>query len=55
MNTKPAASVVIPALNASQTLPDLLRALKSQTGMAVPFEVIVVDGRSKWAPPAASH
>lgn len=46
MSDKPAATVVIPALNASQPLPDLLRALKSQTGMTAPFEIIVVDNGS---------
>jgi len=46
MNAAPAVSVIIPALNASETLPDLLRALKSQVGMTVPFETIVVDNGS---------
>jgi glycosyltransferase involved in cell wall biosynthesis len=46
MSTASAVSVIIPALNASQTLPDLLLALKSQVGMAAPFETIVVDNGS---------
>lgn len=46
MSAKPVASVIVPALNAAQTLPDLLRALKSQAGLAGPFEIIVVDNGS---------
>jgi glycosyltransferase involved in cell wall biosynthesis len=41
-----AASVIIPALNAGNTLPDLLAALKSQSGLSAPFERIVVDNGS---------
>jgi glycosyltransferase involved in cell wall biosynthesis len=47
MNTAPAASVVIPALNAEATLGDLLLALKSQGGSPGPFEIIVVDNGSR--------
>ncbi len=46
MSTAPVASVIIPALNASRTLPDLFHALKSQAGMPGPFEVILVDNGS---------
>ncbi len=47
MNATPAASVVIPALNAETTLDDLLRALKSQSGLPGPFEMFVVDNGSQ--------
>ena len=40
------ASVVVPALNAEATLPDLLAALKAQAGVAGPYEIIVVDNGS---------
>ena len=46
MNPAPAASVIIPALNAEQTLPDLLAALKAQSGVPGPFEIFVVDNGS---------
>jgi glycosyltransferase involved in cell wall biosynthesis len=45
MKSALAASVIIPALNAERTLPDLLAALKSQRG-AGGFEIIVVDNGS---------
>jgi glycosyltransferase involved in cell wall biosynthesis len=46
MNATPAASVIVPALNAEATLPDLLAALKAQSGVPGPFEIIVVDNGS---------
>ncbi len=46
MNPSPTASVIVPALNAAATLPDLLSALKSQSGVPGPFEVLVVDNGS---------
>jgi len=46
MNSTPAASIIVPALNAEATLGDLLIALKSQSGVPGPFEIIVVDNGS---------
>jgi GT2 family glycosyltransferase len=46
MNPAPIASVIVPALNAEATLPALLSALKSQSGVPGPFEVLVVDNGS---------
>jgi rSAM/selenodomain-associated transferase 2 len=40
----PALSVLVPALNAEETLPALLRSLASH--LAAPYEVIVADGGS---------
>jgi glycosyltransferase involved in cell wall biosynthesis len=39
-------SIIIPAYNAERTLGDLLLALKSQSGVRGPFEIIVVDNGS---------
>jgi glycosyltransferase involved in cell wall biosynthesis len=46
MSAPPSASVIIPALNAETTLPDLLAALQAQSGVGTPFEIIVVDNGS---------
>ena len=46
MSRVPVASIIIPALNAGETLSDLLVALQSQRGLSAPFEVIVVDNGS---------
>ncbi len=46
MSTVPAASVIVPALNAETTLPDLLAALKAQSGLGAAYEVMVVDNGS---------
>src|ERR1700733_9919155 len=46
MNPAPVASVIIPALNAETTLPDLLTALKAQIGVPAAFEIILVDNGS---------
>jgi GT2 family glycosyltransferase len=46
MNPAPVASVIIPALNAETTLPDLLIALKGQIGLSAPFEIILIDNGS---------
>src|SRR5450432_1039706 len=57
MNPAPVAAVIIPALNAETTLPDLLIALKGQIGLSAPFEIILVDNGStdRTAEIARSH
>src|SRR5690242_19491312 len=45
-NTRPRASVIIPAYNAVRTLPATLTALRAQTYPADRLEVIVVDDGS---------
>jgi glycosyltransferase involved in cell wall biosynthesis len=42
----PQISVVIPAYNAADTLPDCLRALSRQVNVPAPFEVLVIDDGS---------
>lgn len=51
---RPAASVVIPALDAADTLPDQLASLAAQVG-APPFEVVVADNGSSDGTRAAAE